>query len=62
MSFDPSKSSWIADAGKYDVKIGASVEDIKLTSSFTVAKDIVVKKESASLLPKEKIAELSPGK
>lgn len=61
-SFDPSKSSWIADAGKYDVKIGASVEDIKLTSSFTVAKDIVVKKESASLLPKEKIAELSPGK
>jgi beta-glucosidase len=61
-SFDPSKSSWIADAGKYDVKIGASIENIKLTSSFTLGKEIMVKKESASLIPKEKIAELTPGK
>ena len=61
-SFDPSKSSWIADAGKYDVKVGASIENIKLTSSFTLAKTLVVKKETASLIPKEKITELKPVK
>jgi beta-glucosidase len=61
-SFDPSSSSWIAEAGKYDVKVGASSKDIKLTASFTLARDLTVKKESVSLLPKEKIAELKPGK
>jgi beta-glucosidase len=61
-SFDPSRSSWIADAGKYDVKVGASIDNIKLTSSFSLGKEIVVKKESASLIPKEKISELTPGK
>jgi beta-glucosidase len=59
-SFDPSVSSWIAEAGKYDVKIGASSKDIKLTSSFTLAKELMVKKESISLIPKEKINELKP--
>jgi beta-glucosidase len=61
-SFDPASSSWIAEAGKYDVKVGASSKDIKLTASFTLARDLTVKKESVSLLPKEKIAELKPGK
>jgi beta-glucosidase len=59
-SFDPATSSWIAEAGNYDVKIGASSKDIKLNSSFTLAKELVVKKETASLLPKEKITELKP--
>jgi beta-glucosidase len=59
-SFDPASSSWIAEAGKYDVKIGASSKDIKLSGSFTLANDLTVKKESVSLLPKEKIAELKP--
>lgn len=61
-SFDTATSSWIAEAGKYDVKIGASSENIKLTGSFTVAKDITVKKETVSLTPKVKIAELKPSK
>jgi beta-glucosidase len=59
-SFDPALSSWIAEAGKYDVKVGASSKDIKLTSSFNVAKELAVKKESVSLLPKEKIKEIKP--
>jgi beta-glucosidase len=59
-SFDPSSSSWIAEAGKYDVKIGATSRDIKLNSSFNLAKEIVVKKETVSLVPKEKINELKP--
>ncbi len=61
-SFDTASSSWVAEAGKYDVKVGASSEDIKLTGSFTLAKDLTVKKESVSLLPIEKIAELKPSK
>lgn len=59
-SFDPSRSSWIAEEGKYDIRIGASSKDIRQNSSFTVGKEMVVKKESASLIPKEKINELKP--
>jgi beta-glucosidase len=61
-SFDPVSSSWIAEAGKYDVKIGASSTDIKQTASFTLAKELTVKKETISLVPKEKINELKPVK
>ena len=61
-SFDPAVSSWIAESGKYNIKIGASSKDIRLNASFTLAKDLTVKKESVSLIPKEKINELKPGK
>ena len=61
-SFDSATSSWIAEAGKYDVKIGASSRDIKLNASFTLARDLNVKKESVSLVLKVKINELKPGK
>jgi beta-glucosidase len=57
-SFDPVSSSWIAEAGKYDVKIGASSRDIRQTASFRLDKDLIVKKESAALVPKTKINEL----
>src|SRR6476661_8583 len=40
-SFDTGRSAWIADAGKYSVKIGASSEDIKQAADFSVAKEIV---------------------
>ena len=59
-SFDTVTSSWIAEAGKYEVRIGASSKDIKQTASFDLAKNITVKKESVSLVPKEKIAEIKP--
>jgi len=61
-SFDTANSSWIAEAGSYQVKVGASSEDIRQNASFNLAKDITVKKESVSLRPKEKITELNPGK
>jgi beta-glucosidase len=38
-SFDETSSSWVAEAGTYSVKIGASSEDIRLTATFTKAKD-----------------------
>jgi len=61
-SFDTASSSWIAEAGKYEVKIGASSKDIRQSAAFTLAKDLTVKKETVSLVPKEKINELKPVK
>jgi beta-glucosidase len=58
-SFDTSISSWVADAGNYEVMVGASSEDIKLKATFSLANPITVKKESVSLVPTEKINELT---
>lgn len=41
-SFDEIRSAWVAEPGKYIAKIGASSRDIKLSSEFTVAQEIVV--------------------
>lgn len=61
-SFDTKSSSWVAEAGKYEVKIGASVKDIKLKASFDLDKSLSVKKESVALVPTENIKELKFGK
>ena len=59
-SFDPSASAWIADAGSYSVKIGASSKDIRQTGTFELARDLTVKKESRSLIPNRGIDEIKP--
>jgi beta-glucosidase len=61
-SFDTAAYSWIADAGAYTVKIGASSKDIKQSAVFNLGKSLTVKKETVSLVPKVKISELRPGK
>ncbi|OIQ68658.1 thermostable beta-glucosidase B [mine drainage metagenome] len=61
-SFNTNASSWIADAGKYEVKIGASSEDIKLIKSFTLAKTLNVEKVHKALAPQVAIDELKPVK
>jgi beta-glucosidase len=61
-SFDPSASAWIAEAGNYDVLIGASVNDVRLNGTFKLAKALTIKKETKALQPKEKINELKPVK
>ncbi len=57
-SFSTTDSAWVADAGKYMVKIGASSEDIKLTKSFTVSKEILVEKVNKALVPQVQINEI----
>jgi beta-glucosidase len=57
-SFDPASSSWVAEAGKYTVKLGASSRDIRQTASFDLEGDLIVKKESVALVPKVTINEL----
>jgi len=57
-SFDTNSTSWIAEAGKYIVKIGASSLNIKQTGSFQLAKELVVEKCNKVLVPKVQINEL----
>jgi beta-glucosidase len=57
-SFNTSSSSWIADAGKYTVKIGASSRMIKQSASFNLAKEIVVEQVHKVLVPQVEIKEL----
>jgi beta-glucosidase len=41
-SYDPAISSWIAEAGKYTIRIGASSLDIKQIKDFSLKKDILM--------------------
>ncbi|MDB5152821.1 MAG: beta-glucosidase [Mucilaginibacter sp.] len=57
-SFDTAKLAWVAEAGTYEVKIGASSTDIKKTKKFDLAKTIITEKVHNVLQPQVKIAEL----
>ena len=48
-SFDPASSSWLAEAGTYTVKAGASSADIRQTATFTKAQDEKVASVSTSV-------------
>ena len=57
-SYDTKAASWLAEAGKYSVKIGASSSDIRSSASFNVAKEIIIQKVTNQLVPKVQINEL----
>ena len=57
-SFDTNSSSWIAEAGKYTIKIGASSLDIKSSASFNLSKELIVEKDHIALTPQVTINEL----
>jgi beta-glucosidase len=61
-SFDTTQSSWIAEAGEYKVKIGASSEDIKLEKTFKLGKAIIAEKDHKALVPQTSIDELKNNK
>jgi beta-glucosidase len=57
-SFDESTSSWIAEAGEYQLKIGASSLAIKQTGIFVIAKELSAGKVSKALAPTRTISKL----
>ena len=58
-SFYDDQSEWIADAGIYTVKIGASCLNIKLSSTFKLARRIETEKVNNVLLPEVNFIKLS---
>jgi beta-glucosidase len=60
-SFDPASDAWVADAGKYEVRIGDSSLNIKLTDSFNLDKTLTVEKVTGHTLAlKQKIEAITP--
>jgi beta-glucosidase len=57
-SFYTDRSAWIADAGIYTVKIGASSEDIKLGKKFSLGNEVVAEKVNKALAPSVTFDEL----
>lgn len=57
-SFDEATSSWIAEAGNYNLKIGASCTAIKQTANFKIAKELNAGKVSKALTPSREINKL----
>jgi len=57
-SFNEATSTWIAEAGTYNLKIGASSMAIKQTGSFKVAKELEAGKVTKALAPKREINKL----
>lgn len=56
-SFDTQKTAWIAEAGKYRIKIGASSKDIRQSASFILKNSLVVEKVNKVLIPQVQIDE-----
>jgi beta-glucosidase len=59
-SFDPATSSWVADAGSYELRLGASSRDIKRTASVRLPRAVVVQKAHRALAPRAPIEEIRP--
>ncbi len=57
-SYNTAASAWIADAGTYIVKVGASSSDIKGSASFMLAKPVITQKVHDVLKPQMEIAEM----
>ena len=58
-SFDTKSASWIAEAGRYTVKIGASSTDIKQKADFQLKKDLMVEKDENVLKPQVMIPDFN---
>jgi|SRR5665647_2171711 len=57
-SFNEATSTWIAEAGTYNLKIGASSLAIKQTASFKIAKELEAGKVTKALAPTREINKL----
>ncbi|KPK87689.1 MAG: glycoside hydrolase [Bacteroides sp. SM23_62_1] len=59
-SYDEASSSWIAEAGTYEIKIGASSKDIRQTAEFNLGEELIVKKVNKVLVPEREIDKMHP--
>jgi beta-glucosidase len=61
-SFDEQTSSWIAEAGVYQVNVGASSLKTPQTASFKMKKDVSAGTVSRALAPEGEIKRIQPKK
>lgn len=59
-SFETAKSAWVAEAGNYEVSVGASSLDIRQTAEFSVLKELVVEKVQHVFPADTKFEDLKP--
>jgi len=57
-SFNEATSTWIAEAGTYSLKIGASSSNLKQTATFKIAKELEAGKVTKALAPTREINKL----
>lgn len=57
-SFDTDRTAWVADAGNYVVKAGASSFDIRQTGTISLNKEVLTQQCNKVLAPKTEIKEL----
>jgi beta-glucosidase len=57
-SFDTNETAWIAEAGEYTLKAGASSSDIRQKVNFSLPTELVVEKVNKVLVPQVPITEL----
>jgi beta-glucosidase len=57
-SFNTAGSNWLAEAGEYTIKIGASSADIRQSAAFSLAKEMVTEQCHKVLVPEVEIKEL----
>jgi len=58
-SFWTNISSWVAEKGLYEVRIGASSKDIRLISSFNLNENIIVERVHPVLYPNNPVVDLN---
>ena len=57
-SFSTEQSAWVAEAGDYTIKIGASSNDIKASKKVNLSKDITIKRVNRLLKPNKPIIDM----
>ncbi len=58
-SFDEELSAWVLEEGTYEVRVGASSQDIRDTTTFTVDEDIILEEVNDVLEPQIEFDRLS---
>ncbi len=58
-SFDTDRAAWVADAGTYTVKIGASAAATRVEAKFDLAHELIVERVHKVLVPQVPIDELT---
>ena len=57
-SYWTSESAWVAEKGKYEIRIGASSKDVRLKTSVELPENRIVEKISNVLYPNINLEEL----